>query len=190
MLMLPWFSAKILCCFLMQCFHINPVWSKFCQTHEVPASRGRGGLFRTQEEASGISSLVENPEGVAVLHYRGVLAVETEHSVLGLACHRKLPLPSASSKNGTMDCQWSAGTGTVSGGASHEGGPSAPTAQEPESRRNHSGTTPGAERPGSRGGSRCNARISSGLNKLSGERGMEARSSRLKRGCRGLEGIQ
>lgn len=59
-----------------------------------------------------------------------------------------------------MDCRWSAGAGTVSGWASHEGGPSSLITQEPESRKVH---TPGAETPGSWAGSRRNAQVSSGL---------------------------
>lgn len=113
--MLPWFSAKILCCFLMQFFQINPVWDNFVKLMKSLLAEAEGGLFRTHEEASGISSLVENTEGVAVLHNRGVLAVEMEHGVLGLACHKQLPLHSASSKKWShglpvvrrnRDCEW------------------------------------------------------------------------------------
>lgn len=117
--MLPRFSMKILCYFLIQFFQINPVWDNFVKLMKSLLAEAEGGLFRTYEEAAGISSLVDNTEGVAVLHYRCLLAMEMEHSVLGLACHKQLPLHSASSKNGTMDCQWSPGAGTVSGQASH-----------------------------------------------------------------------
>lgn len=76
----------------MQFFQINPVWDNFVKLMKSLLAEAEGGLFWTHEEAAGISSVVENTEGVAVLHYRRVLAVEMEHGVLGLACHKQLSL--------------------------------------------------------------------------------------------------